>query len=143
MSVALDIAEVRKTFGTGVAVERAAFTVEGNEFVSIVGPSGCGKSTLLRMVAGLIPPSAGRITVGGRVVDLHVERLDLARRLAVETDRNRIDEHVPMPGPDRMRGEQHLGAIIGRRHARLAHDCLEDGGRGAGGRSGFGHVGLS
>ena len=68
MSVALDIAEVRKTFGTGVAVERAAFTVEGNEFVSIVGPSGCGKSTLLRMVAGLIPPSAGRITVGGRVV---------------------------------------------------------------------------
>jgi NitT/TauT family transport system ATP-binding protein len=68
MSVALDIAEVRKTFGTGVAVERAAFAVEGNEFVSIVGPSGCGKSTLLRMVAGLIPPSAGRITVGGRVV---------------------------------------------------------------------------
>jgi NitT/TauT family transport system ATP-binding protein len=68
MSVALEIAEVRKTFGTGVAVERAAFAVEGNEFVSIVGPSGCGKSTLLRMVAGLIPPSAGRITVGGRVV---------------------------------------------------------------------------
>jgi NitT/TauT family transport system ATP-binding protein len=68
VSVALEIAEVRKTFGTGVAVERAAFAVEGNEFVSIVGPSGCGKSTLLRMVAGLIPPSAGRITVGGRVV---------------------------------------------------------------------------
>jgi NitT/TauT family transport system ATP-binding protein len=68
MSVALEIAEVRKTFGTGVAVERAAFAVEGNEFVSIVGPSGCGKSTLLRMVAGLIPPSAGHIRVGGKVV---------------------------------------------------------------------------
>ena len=68
MSVALDIAEVRKTFGTGVAVERAAFTVEGNEFVSIVGPSGCGKSTLLRMVAGLDSAERGRITVGGRVV---------------------------------------------------------------------------
>jgi NitT/TauT family transport system ATP-binding protein len=68
MSVALDIADVRKVFRTGVAVERAAFAVEANQFVSIVGPSGCGKSTLLRMVAGLLPPSAGRITVGGRVV---------------------------------------------------------------------------
>src|SRR5438045_5678223 len=68
MSVALEIVDVRKTFGTGVAVERAAFAVEGNRFVSIVGPSGCGKSTLLRMVAGLIPPTAGRIVVAGRKV---------------------------------------------------------------------------
>ncbi|HEY3566248.1 MAG TPA: ABC transporter ATP-binding protein [Casimicrobiaceae bacterium] len=68
MSVALEIADVRKTFATGVAIERAGFAVEGNEFVSIVGPSGCGKSTLLRMVAGLIPPSGGRITVRGRTV---------------------------------------------------------------------------
>jgi NitT/TauT family transport system ATP-binding protein len=68
VSVALEIADVRKTFATGVAIERAGFAVEGNEFVSIVGPSGCGKSTLLRMVAGLIPPSGGRITVGGRTV---------------------------------------------------------------------------
>jgi len=68
MSVALEIVDVRKTFGTGVAVDRAAFAVEGNRFVSIVGPSGCGKSTLLRMVAGLVPPTAGRIVVGGRTV---------------------------------------------------------------------------
>jgi NitT/TauT family transport system ATP-binding protein len=68
VSVALEIAAVRKTFGTRVAIERAAFAVEGNEFVSIVGPSGCGKSTLLRMVAGLIAPTSGRITVAGNVV---------------------------------------------------------------------------
>jgi NitT/TauT family transport system ATP-binding protein len=68
MSVALEIDDVRKIFGTGVAVERAAFSVEANEFVSIVGPSGCGKSTLLRMVAGLISPTSGHISVGGRGV---------------------------------------------------------------------------
>jgi NitT/TauT family transport system ATP-binding protein len=68
MSVALEIVDVRKKFGTGVAVERAAFAVEANRFVSIVGPSGCGKSTLLRMVAGLVAPTAGRIVVGGRKV---------------------------------------------------------------------------
>jgi NitT/TauT family transport system ATP-binding protein len=69
MSVALDIADVGKRFGTGVAVERASFAVEANQFVSIVGPSGCGKSTLLRMIAGLIAPTSGRIKVGGRVVN--------------------------------------------------------------------------
>jgi NitT/TauT family transport system ATP-binding protein len=68
MSVALDIADVGKRFGTGVAVEQASFAVEANRFVSIVGPSGCGKSTLLRMIAGLVAPSSGRITVGGRPV---------------------------------------------------------------------------
>jgi NitT/TauT family transport system ATP-binding protein len=35
------------------------------EFMAIVGPSGCGKSTLLKMVAGLLPASAGTIAIGG------------------------------------------------------------------------------
>jgi NitT/TauT family transport system ATP-binding protein len=68
MTVAVEIVDVRKTFRTAVAVERASFSVEDNEFVSIVGPSGCGKSTLLRMVAGLVAPSGGRISVGGKRV---------------------------------------------------------------------------
>jgi NitT/TauT family transport system ATP-binding protein len=38
--------------------------VEG-EFVAIVGPSGCGKSTLLKMVAGLLPVTAGSISING------------------------------------------------------------------------------
>jgi NitT/TauT family transport system ATP-binding protein len=68
MPVALQIEDVSKTFGTGIAVDRAAFQVEANKFVSIVGPSGCGKSTLLRLVAGLIAPTGGRISVGGKKV---------------------------------------------------------------------------
>jgi NitT/TauT family transport system ATP-binding protein len=40
------------------------------QFVSIVGPSGCGKSTLLKLVAGLLAPSAGTLTVAGRAPDL-------------------------------------------------------------------------
>jgi len=42
--------------------------VMDGEFVSIVGPSGCGKTTFLSVVDGLIPASAGRILVDGRVV---------------------------------------------------------------------------
>ena len=37
--------------------------------MAIVGPSGCGKSTLLKMVAGLLPASAGEIAIDGEPVD--------------------------------------------------------------------------
>jgi len=43
--------------------------VREGEFLAIVGPSGCGKSTLLKMVAGLLPASAGEIRVRGARVD--------------------------------------------------------------------------
>lgn len=43
--------------------------VEDGEFISIVGPSGCGKSTILRLIAGLISPTTGTITLNGKVVE--------------------------------------------------------------------------
>lgn len=62
--------QVCKSFadGTVVALENADFSVGKGSFVSLVGPSGCGKSTLLRLVAGLIPPSSGHISVHGTQV---------------------------------------------------------------------------
>lgn len=42
--------------------------VEEGEFVCLLGPSGCGKSTLLRMVAGLVTPSGGTMTMDGRPI---------------------------------------------------------------------------
>jgi ABC-type nitrate/sulfonate/bicarbonate transport system ATPase subunit len=46
-----------------------SFTVGEGEFVSLVGPSGCGKSTLLRMLAGLLTPTAGTLTIEGAASD--------------------------------------------------------------------------
>ena len=40
-------------------------SVPKGSFVSLIGPSGCGKSTLLKVVAGLISPSAGEVSVAG------------------------------------------------------------------------------
>src|SRR5579871_4841486 len=40
--------------------------IHAGEFVALLGPSGSGKSTLLRILAGLIPPSSGQVTVNGQ-----------------------------------------------------------------------------
>lgn len=45
------------------ALDRVSLDVADNEFVALVGRSGCGKSTLLKIVAGLVPPTAGSLTV--------------------------------------------------------------------------------
>jgi NitT/TauT family transport system ATP-binding protein len=52
-----------------LALKQVSLSIRRNEFVSIVGPSGCGKSTLLRLIAGLIPPSAGTVKIDGTEVD--------------------------------------------------------------------------
>lgn len=49
-------------------VDDVSLAVERGAFVAIVGPSGCGKSTLLNMIAGLITPSEGHVSVKGEHV---------------------------------------------------------------------------
>src|SRR5512144_3422986 len=51
------------------ACAEVSLDIRRSEFVAIVGPSGCGKTTILKMVAGLVPHTAGSITVGGKAVD--------------------------------------------------------------------------
>ncbi len=55
---------VRKQFGAGtLAVSDLTLSIDEGEFVSFLGPSGCGKSTALRMIAGLLPVTAGTIAI--------------------------------------------------------------------------------
>ena len=50
------------------ALNETNLTMESGEFISLVGPSGCGKSTILRLVAGLIQPTTGKLTVDGKTI---------------------------------------------------------------------------
>ncbi|MDR7522079.1 MAG: ABC transporter ATP-binding protein [Armatimonadota bacterium] len=65
----LSVVFTRRRGGTVTAVEHLTLEVREQEFVSIVGPSGCGKSTLLRIVAGLIRPTSGEVTLNGHPVE--------------------------------------------------------------------------
>ena len=68
---AVTLAGVSKVYGRGTAAVRAldqvSLTAAPGEFTCLVGASGCGKSTLLSLVAGLEAPTAGQVSVGGRV----------------------------------------------------------------------------
>ena len=52
--------------GETPALSHISFDLMPGEFLSIVGPSGCGKSTLLNLIAGLLTPEHGSITLGDR-----------------------------------------------------------------------------
>ena len=73
--MSLIIKNVSKSFagaydesGITHALGNISFSVEKGEFISIVGPSGCGKSTILRLVAGLLQPTTGSITLNGNEI---------------------------------------------------------------------------
>jgi len=81
VETAIDVASASQVFRSSsgarvAALHDVSLTVGPREFVSIVGPSGCGKSTLLRIVAGLIAPTAGAVSVLGSSVG--VRRRDVS-----------------------------------------------------------------
>jgi NitT/TauT family transport system ATP-binding protein len=49
-----------------VALQNANIDIHKGDFISLIGPSGCGKTTLLRLLADLISPTAGTISIGGK-----------------------------------------------------------------------------
>jgi putative ABC transport system ATP-binding protein len=82
---ALDMQDVRKTYGTGdtqvVALDHATLTVGDDEMVALVGPSGSGKTTLLSIAGGLLSPTGGNVVVGPHhITDYSRKQLTRFRR---------------------------------------------------------------
>jgi len=67
---AVELHGVNKTFtakrGSVIALQDIDLTIERGEFVALIGPSGCGKSTLLRIIADLLAPTSGDVSVNGK-----------------------------------------------------------------------------
>jgi NitT/TauT family transport system ATP-binding protein len=124
---AIDFAAVEKVFANGVrAVDPLTLAIEEGELATIVGPSGCGKSTLLRMVAGLTPPSAGRVTLWPDFVDPIERRLAFVFQSATLMTWADVEKNVRLPldlGHGKRRDPEDAAARV--RHA-LALVGLED-----------------
>jgi ABC-type uncharacterized transport system ATPase subunit len=65
---AIELRDIRKTFGAVVANDGASLEVESGEIHALVGENGAGKSTLMRVLSGMYAPDAGTIRVNDRDV---------------------------------------------------------------------------
>ena len=61
----INVENLTKIFGTKRAVDGVSFTVARGEVLGFLGPNGAGKSTTMRMLTGFLPPTSGKVTVGG------------------------------------------------------------------------------
>src|SRR5512138_1623058 len=61
----INVQSLTKAFGPKLAVNNVSFSVERGEVLGFLGPNGAGKSTSMRMITGFIPPTEGKITIGG------------------------------------------------------------------------------
>jgi ABC-type Fe3+/spermidine/putrescine transport system ATPase subunit len=59
---------VSMVYDRHLVLNAVSFTIPAGEHTAILGPSGCGKSTVLRLLAGLEAPSAGQVSLDGRVI---------------------------------------------------------------------------
>ena len=97
----LELREVSLAFGRGSdaveALQEVGLQVQAGEFVSIVGESGCGKTSLLRLVAGLVAPTAGVVTVDGKPVDGPPDSVGFVFQRSVLLPWRRIIDNVLLP----------------------------------------------
>lgn len=74
----IEVENLTRAFGSKLAVDHISFSVERGEVLGFLGPNGAGKSTTMKMITGFIPPSEGKIRVGGH--DILIDPIP-ARRL--------------------------------------------------------------
>ena len=65
------VQQLRKTYGSQVAVNDISFSIQPGEIVGFLGPNGAGKSTTMKMITGYLAPSAGSIQVCG--LPMHID----------------------------------------------------------------------
>jgi ABC-type multidrug transport system ATPase subunit len=61
----IEVRDLRKAFGTMVAVDGVSFTIRDGETFGLLGPNGAGKSTTIGMLTGVLTPDGGQVVLNG------------------------------------------------------------------------------
>ena len=94
----IEVVDYHKTYRDTVAVAGLSFRVEPGQILGLVGPNGAGKTTTMRAIAGIIPPTRGRLSVAG--YDVAVDPVSAKQRFAYIPDDPKlfdaltVDEHL-------------------------------------------------
>ena len=117
MTVALDVRAVAKEFagrgGGTAALGPVDLRLDDGEIVALIGPSGCGKTTLLRLVAGLIRPSAGAISLNGEGLAMVFQDANLLPWLSVERNVALPLKVRGVPRAERLAAARELCRLVG------------------------------
>jgi len=87
MTYALELKNLRKSFGRTEIIRGVDLTVGAGERIAIIGPNGAGKSTLFNLISGRLAPSSGEVFLNGKRIDglrpFEVNRLGLSRSFQI------------------------------------------------------------
>ena len=132
MTLAIEVRELTRRFGTFTAVDAITFDVREGEVFGFLGANGAGKTTAIRMLTGLLAPSSGHASVAG--FDVLTRAEDVRRRIGYMSQRFSLYEDLTVrenialyggiyglsDGEIRERG----GALVERLHLGSARDTL-------------------
>lgn len=120
MPAALSISGLKKSFDRPV-VKGVDLTIRPGEFYALLGPNGAGKTTILRMVAGLLKPDAGTISILG--IDALADPVSAKRRMAWISDEPMVyDRLTPLEYLDFVAG---LWQVEPARARQTAHELVD------------------
>ena len=127
MPAVIEVAGVRKTYGSTVAVEDVSFEVRDGEIFGLIGPNGAGKTTTMECVEGLRRPDRGSIAVLG--LDPFRDVYTLQHRIGVQLQQAQLQKRIKVaeavhfwaslygkPASDGDRLLEQLG-LVDKRHA--------------------------
>ena len=117
---AVVLRDVSAGYQTRVALESVTLDIPVGSLLAIVGPNGAGKSTLLKVIAGIVEPWSGTVSVLGSPPGRQ------ARRIAYVPQAELVDWHFPITVSGVVMMGRYPGLGIARRPRRTDHDAVRD-----------------
>ncbi|PYV89888.1 MAG: ABC transporter [Acidobacteria bacterium] len=117
----LEVSQLRKTFGSQIAINDISFSVRQGEILGYLGPNGAGKSTTLKILAGLLTPDSGNISIGG--INLQQDPLKAKKRMGFVPETGALYEKLTPLEYLEMVGQ--LYRIQASEIRRKSHEFLE------------------